>query len=897
MRWVEKLRLRARSLFRRTRVERELDDELRFHLEQQIAENLAAGMSAEEARYAARRSVGGAEQIKEECREMRRVNWFTDLAQDARYGLRMLAKNRGFSAVAILTLALGIGANTAIFTLLHATLWKPLPVEHPEEIYQVLRTSSTGDFKGEFSISYPLFQQLAKAARPWGEVIATGRVNSQKFGLSALPTEHITEESVSADYFSVLHVAPILGRVFELPDDSVLGGNHVAILSAAFWRRRFQSEPSVLGKTIYVDETPYTVVGVAQPGFSGSEAEALVDVWVPVTAPVSKDWMTSPDVNWLRLLARLRPGTDTVRAQSIVESVFQAHLHDVLLPEVDARWKAMLESQHMTLRPAPSGLATTGRKYEKPLLVLLGVVAVVLLIACANIANLILARNATRQHEFQVRLALGASRGRVARQLLTENLILSLAGAGCAVALASCTTRLLISLLPESHVPLAFDLRPDLTVLGFTAAIAVLTAILFGLGPAWRGSGGKPETSLRGGQRITSGGLSGRVLLVGQLALSLPLLLGAGLFLETLRNLQNTDLGFRPENVVVFQLSFPKATSGNRVRQAYAEIQRRLESHAGVAAAGYPSPGGIYDNGGWSGNVEVEGHVNAPGEDNEVGLIGVSPGLFETVGIRLLEGRYINAQDQSMHPPVAVVNESFARYYFGSASPIGRNVTVAAEKKVASEIVGVVHDVKHYGIRERTWRMVYVPMSQAGVFGAFYVRATLGMPALSGIIRAAVAQVDKTAQVEEIRPFEADVDGMISQERLMAILSTVFALLACVLASVGLYGVVAYGVSRRTSEFGIRMALGARQSDIRGLVLRQTLAVILGGVAIGAVLSLALARGLAAAIAGMLYGIRPTDVYVFSAGVLWLMFIALVAAFLPARRASRVDPVVALRYE
>ncbi|HKW96503.1 MAG TPA: ABC transporter permease [Bryobacteraceae bacterium] len=891
MRWGDVVRLRGRSIFRRARVERELDDELRFHFDQQIEENLRAGMSAEEARYAARRVVGGLEQIKEKCRDTRGTNWLTDLQQDIRYGLRTLAKNRGFTAVAILTLALGIGANTAIFTLLHAALWKPLPVEHPEEIYHLMRVSSVGDFKGEFSISYPLFQQLAKAARPWGEVVATGRVGPRKFGIGPLPTEHITGESVSGNYFSVLGVGPILGRVLEAKDDSVLGGNHVAVLSDAFWRRRFQAQPSVLGKTIYVDESPYTVVGVAQPGFAGSEAEAAGDVWIPVTAEVPKEWLTQTGNSWLRLLARLAPGEHASRAQAALEGAFRAHVADALLPSAAPRWKSSLESQHMTIRSAPSGLATTGREYEKPLLALLAVVAVVLLIACANIANLILARNAAREHEIQVRLALGASHGRIARQLFTENLILSLLGAACAVALATWATRLLLSLLPEPEVPLAFDLRPDLAVLGFTAAIAVLTAILFGLGPALRSS--KEQTNLRGGRRITGAAFSGRLLLAGQLALSLPLLVGAGLFLETLRNLEKSDLGFRSEQVTTFDLAFPKATSDERVRQAYGEIQRRLESQAGVAVAGYAWPG-LYDHGGWSNGVEVEGHVNAPGEDNEVGAIGVSPGLFKAAGIGLLQGRYINTEDQATNRPVVVVNQSFARYYFGNTSPIGRHVTMAAKKEVASEIVGVVRDAKHYGIRERTWRMVYVPGSKDGTF---YVRSNLGVPALTAIIRSAVAATDKTAQVERIRPFEADVDSMISQENMVAILSTVFALLACAITTVGLYGVVAYGVSRRTSEFGIRMALGARQSDIRGLVLKQTLVVILGGVALGAAVAWILARVLTSALAGMLYGIQPTDILVFAAGVAWLVAIALLAAFLPARRASRADPMVALRYE
>jgi len=892
MRGVEKLRLRGRTLFRRGSVERELDDELRFHLEQQIAENLAAGMSAEEARYAARRSVGGTEQIKEECRDMRGVNWIRDLTQDIRYGLRALRKNPGFTAVAVLTLALGIGANTAIFTLLHAALWKPLPVENPQEIFHLMRSSAVGDFAGEFSISYPLFQQFAKAAQPWGEVFATGRTGSRKFGLGALPTERITGESVSANYFSVLRVGAILGRVFEAQDDSVLGGNRVAVLSDAFWRRRFQSNPSILGKTIYWDEAPYIVVGVAQPGFHGSEAEASVEVWVPVTASVDKSWMADPNVNWLRLLARLHPGTDAGRAQAILEGAFRAHLADVLMPGASPRWKSMMEAQHMTLRPADSGLATTGRKYEKPLLVLLAVVAVVLLISCANIANLILARNTTRRHEIVVRLALGASRGRIARQLLTENVILSLSGAGFAVLFAAWGTRLLVSLLPQTAVPLAFDLRPDLAVLGFTASVAIVTAILFGIGPALRGSNEKPETSLRGGQRITGTALGGRLLLAGQLALSLPLLVGAGLFLETLRNVEKSDLGFRPKNVIAFDLWFPKGTSENRIRQAYGDVQRRLQSHAGVVVAGY-AWGGIYGDGGWSNGVEVEGHAASAGEDNEVGAIAVGPGLFEAVGMRLLQGRCLDARDQAGNPPVAVVNESFARHYFGGDSAIGRRFKMAGETKVR-EIAGVVRDAKHYGLRERTWRMVYVPEWKGGTF---YVRTNLNAQLVSSIVRTEVAATDKIAQVEEIHPFEADVSGMVSQERMMAILSSVFAVLACLLASIGLYGVVAYGVSRRTNEFGIRIALGAQQSDIRRLVLRQTLVVILSGIAMGTTVAWVLARAASAVISGMLYGIKPTNMLVFSAGAAWLVAIALVAAFLPARRASRIDPMTALRYE
>jgi predicted permease len=899
MRWVEKLRLRGRTLFRHGRVERELDGELRFHLEQQIAENRAAGMTAEEAGYAARRSVGGVEQIKEGCRDMRGVNWIEDLVHDTRYGLRMLRKNPGFTAVAVLTLALGIGANTAIFTLLHAALWRPMPVKNPEEIHHLLRASTSGDFAGEYSISYPLFQQFRTVAQQWSEVLATSKIGQRKFGLTSLVPERITGEAVSSNFFSVLGVSPALGRLFEPRDDSILGGNHVAVLSDAFWKRRFQSDPTVLGKTIYLDDPElnfpvktYTVVGVAQPGFSGIEAEAAVDVWVPATASVDKSWMTDPNVIWLRLLARLQPGTDTRRAQAELESAFRAHLAESVRPNAAPQWKSLLDIQHITLRPAASGLATTGRKYEKSLVVLFAVVAIVLLISCANIANLILARNTARQQEIVVRLAMGASRRRIARQLFTENLILSLSGAVCAGILATWSTRLLVSLLPQSTGPIAFNLKPDFAVLGFTAAIAVLTAILFGLGPALRSSNERPEASLCGGRRITGSALSGRILLAGQLALSLPLLVAAGLFLETLRNLETSDLGFRPENVVTFDISFPKDAADARVRQAYAQIQRRLESHAGVIVAGYAS-GGIYGEGGWMGGVEVEGHVNAPGEDDVVGLIAVSPGLFEAAGMGLLQGRYINAQDGSKSPSVAVVNQSFARYYFANASPIGRHVTLF-EEKLAREIVGVVRDARHYGIRERAWPMVYLPDSKPG---AFYVRTSLSALALSSIIRGEVTATDKIAQVERVRPFEVDVEDMISPERMTAILSAVFGGLACLMVSIGLYGVVAYGVSRRANEFGIRIALGARQSDIRRLVLGQTLLVVLGGVLTGGALALVTARALSAAIGGMLYGIQPTDISVFCGGTVWLIAVSLLAAFIPARRASRVDPMTALRYE
>jgi predicted permease len=748
-----------------------------------------------------------------------------------------------------------------------------------------MRASSEGDFAGEFSYSYPLFQQFSKIASPLGEVFATEVVGPRKFEVNGVSDRRVAGEAVSGNFFSVLRVGPIVGRVLEPQDDTVPGGNHVAVLSYAFWKRRFQSDASVLGRKILYDETPYTVVGVAQLGFTGIDQEVSVDLWVPATA--NQD----PNFNWLRLLVRLHDGVDPRRAQAMFEAAFRTHIADALLPTASPRFKQMLEAQHITVRPAASGLATTGRRYEKPLLVLFAVVTVVLLICCANIANLILARNSARHREIVVRLALGASRARIAWQLFTENLALSLPGAFVGLLLSVWGTHVLVSLLPTSPLPMAFNLQPDFVVFSFTAGVAVATAILFGLGPALRTSREKVEMSLHGGQRVIGSGWSGRLVLAGQLALSLPLLVGAGLFVDTMRNLKSSDLGFYAENVVTFDLSYAKGTSDDRLRQACAEIKQRLESHPGVTVASYGSS--VYGDGGWSGSVNVIGNPS-PGLDNDVGLISAGPGFFKAIGLGLLQGRYLDSQDQAEKPPVALVNESLARHYFGSKSAIGQRIKLSFEPQIIREIVGVVRDAKHYGVRERVWRMVYLPARKGDTF---FVRSNLNTQLLSGTIRADVAASDKVLQVEEIRPLGAVVNDMISQERLTALLSSAFGVLACLIAAIGLYGVVAYSVSRRTNEFGIRLALGAQRGDIRRLVLRQTLAVILCGVAIGIGGALVVVRLLSSTINGMLYGIKSTDISLFVGATISLVAIALLAAFLPARRAMRVDPMEALRYE
>jgi predicted permease len=887
MGWTRSIVTLLQRLSRR-RHEEDLDRELRSHLDLEAEQQQEAGAPPDEAQYAAQRAFGNVTLVKEDIREMWKRTSLEILLKDGHYALRTLRANPLFTLTAVLSLALGMGANTAIFTLLRVSLWKPLPVKEPHQVFHVMRSQPGSEPDREFGYSYVLLRELSEAARSSGDIFAKAAFGLRKFGIDVDSTERVAGEPVSANFFSALRVRPALGRVLESRDDNVFGGNRVAVLSHAFWTRRFRSSPAVLGKAILYNETPYTVVGVAQPGFTGVEAQTPIDIWVPVTADADKAWLNKAHNSWLTLFMRLGPGSDPERVQGVLEAVFQAHLKREILPGVSPHFRPILGGQHITLRPASSGLSMIGRRYEKPLLLLMAVVALVLLVSCANVANLIMARNASRQREINIRLAIGASRRRIVSQLFTEALLIALLGAVCGVLVASWACRLLISLLPESQVPLVFDLRPDSTVLGFTAGVAIVTAILFGLAPAMRACRTDGTLISQSGTRTTARSLNGKMLVAGQLALSLLLLIGAGLFLQTIRNLRSIDLGFRPQNVMTFDLSFPRGTSAERIRQAYQQIQERLESHPGFFSASYAWPG-IYDSGGWSSRAEAEGRPAAPGEDNEVGLIAVGADFFETIGLSLLQGRYLNRHDLN-GSPVAVVNERLARHYFGDTSPIGRHIKLPGNKPELREIVGVVRDAKHYGAREHPWRMVYLPGAKEG---SFLVRSLADSPLVSAYVREVVSAADRTAQIERIRQLPAVVEGTFSRERLIAFLSTAFGALATLLACIGLYGVTAYHLSQRTSELGIRMALGAQAGHIKWLAFRETLLLVLSGSAIGIGGAVAATRY----VSSMLYGVQPAEGSVFAGSILLLSTVALAAGFLPAWRASRIDPLTALRHE
>jgi predicted permease len=885
-----------RRLFLRNRIERELDKELLFHLDQQVKDYVRSGMSEAEARRRVSMNFGTLDEVKEECRDVRPGQWAEIVWKDVRYGLRALRSTPMFTLTVVLSLALGIGANTTVFTLMHVALWKPLPVEAPEQIFQLQRSDP------DQSYSYYLFQNLSDAASPFGELAATANAAPKRFGLTIDSSERVTGEAVSATFFRMLKVSSAAGRVFEPQDDNILGGNRVAVLNYAFWRSRFQADPSALGKSIYYGDKPYVIVGVAQSGFVGVQPGVSVDVWVPVTADLPANDLQAAGSSGLSVLARMNSVVNTGSAQAAWTAGLQRYIQEVRLPRLvpgDSVGKTRLESDRISLRPAGAGLAGIGKQYQEPLTLLMSVVGLVLLISCANVANLVLARNSARRQEIAVRLALGASRMRVASQLMIESLLIALGGLAAGIVLENFAARGLIAMLPMSRPPIVLDPRPDGAVLVFAIAATMATTILFGLLPAIRVIRRIADKDFTSGSRVSGQSLTGRILVMGQLSLSLLLLIGAGLFLGTIRNLKATELGFRPQRVVSFDVTFPRDTPPDRVKQGYQQIRENLQTASGVIAATFVWPS-VYDSGYWSTGIEVEGRPVPVGTYTDFACsVSVGPRFFETIGIGLIAGRYLDERDQDGASPVTVINESLAHAYFQGVSPLGRHITQPGNPPQTREIVGVVRDAKHKGVRQDVCSTEYLPAAGAQNaygsqgYGSFLLLTRSGVQTFSGNIRAAVEATGGGAQIEQIQPLETIVDSMVNQEHMVAILSSAFGGLAVVLAMIGLYGLMAYGVSQRTAELGIRMALGARPNDVQWLVLKETAYLVVIGIAAGVAAALWLTRF----VSNLLYGVQPTDAGVFIASTLLLVVVAALAGYLPARRASRIDPMIALRHE
>src|SRR5579863_944967 len=937
MRWLYKTLLRLRSLFTRDRVEQELNDELRFHLQELIEENLARGMKPEDARYLAQRELGGVEQIKEECRDMRRTNTIENFLSDLRYGLRQLRRSPGFTAVAIITLALGIGANTAIFSLIDAVMLRALPVREPQHLVllnwvskgrtYLIRNydgSSYIDKKGVStgtSFSYPLFEAIRTRQDIFSDVMGFA-TSGQPFNLNIGGQPGLAKgQYVSGDYFSTLGVGAALGRTI-VPSDDAAAAAPVAVISYAYWTRRFGRDLSVVGKAIKVNGVPFTLAGVAAPEFFGLQAGRPIDAWVPLqTLPqVDPSWVrylpkgeTIFSVRtewWVLMMGRLKPGVTARQANAALDVVLQQEAARVEPPPPANRSPDMtLQPPTVDLEAASSGLDELRREFSQPLFVLMCLVGLVLLVACANVANLLLARAESRQKEIAVRLALGAGRRRLVSQLLTESALLAVLGGACGIVLAYWASGVLLAFMSSGGDQIQLSVSPDLRVLAFTAVVSALTGVLFGLAPAFRGTRLDLTPALQGGGRVTgtaprAGGTRfglGKALVVMQAAMSLLLLIGSGLFVRTLRNLEKEDIGFDRRNLLLFTVDSSRSGyHGERLAGVYQEMQRRIEAIPGVRSATMSRHLPINDGYGGEG-VTLEGYTPKPGEAKD-GVLGiyvhfVAPRFFETLRVPLLLGRTIGDADTQGAPRVGVVNRAFARKYFAGTNPIGRRFRFhEAEETSDMAIVGVVGNTIYSDLREEPPPTIYVPYAQHLEmldWMNFEVRTAGDPTSWVGAVRQAVQGVDRNAPLDGVVTQTGQIDQATFQERLFARLVSFFGLLALTLACVGLYGMMSYAVARRTNEIGIRMALGAEKVNILRLVMWEALALTVLGIAMGIPVALAGLR----LIASMLYGVKPVDPLTLVAGALLMLGTAALAGYLSARRAARVDPMVALRYE
>ena len=886
MEWLRRFWFKTRALWRAAELEADMAEEIRAHLDRLEAAGRQAGMPPDAAWDAARRQFGNVTAVKERGREEWQFR-AEHVVKDLRYAWRSLRRNPVFAFAVAGSLTLGIGANVTVLSLMRAALWRPLPINHPEQIVHLQRTNPDNTTGAESSFSYVLFEQLREAARD-AQVVAKTSARQHKFGLDSTSRERVFAEAVSEDFFVVFGVAPALGRTFLAGDDGTGVGRRIAVLSERFWRRRFDADPAVLGRTVFFDETPFTVVGVAARGFDGVDAERQVQVWIPVAADVAitPQWLRDSSFSWLTLFARVPSSANVGVLQTQLDTRFRNHLRGELLPSMSPRFRSMFANEHLQLRSASAGLATTGRRYEPQLRVLAGVAVCLFLICGANVASLVRARNARRQDEFALRRALGASSQRVFQQLLAEGLLVCGLGILGSLFVSPWIGTTLLTLLP-ANPPVSFDLRPDLVVLATATALGLASAVVAIAWPGWRQGTG--QAAVNAGRRSQRPVVS-QLTIAFQLATVLVLLTIAGLSVSMLRRFATVDLGFDPASVLAADLSFPRDAPAARIAATLEGARERLASSGGIESVSYAFPA-VYDAGGTSMAVVPADYTPAPGEDTQAGIMEVGPGFFATLRIPVTDGRVFTSADMAGSPPVVIVNASFIRKYFADRSAVGQSLRVPRPGgSTVVTIVGVVGDVRHYGVRSDPWPMVYAP---GAVSGARLLVRPRQREASLALIRSAVERVDTTAQVEAVRPLEEIVGDMVSRERLLAVLSSVVAVIAVTLAALGLYGIVAYAVTCRRKEFGIRLTLGAQQADIRQLVLKGTSAIVAIGIAGGLAAALLASRTLSRVVPDA----PAVDWPLLFGAASVLVVVTTAAAGIPAWRAARGDPVSTLRSE
>jgi putative ABC transport system permease protein len=878
---LTQLRLLLRSTIRGRQVEQDLDQELQYHLERQVEEGLTAGLAPEEARYAALRALGAITQNKEECRDMRRVNWIEDLVQDLRHGARRLRKNPAFTVVAVLVLALGIGANTAMFSVAYGILLRPLPYVNADRVAVVFMRFFPRDFAfGTLCIRDYLMWKENNHAFEDPSLFRSMRMDVG--GNEGVP-EQMQGASVTAGFFSTFAVRPLIGRTFA-PGDDRPATRSLAVLGESVWRRRFGASSSVVGKTILVNGAPSTVIGVMPGEFRFPRRDTEVWTNLPLNPPTRYGpW-------FYRGVARLKPGVTLEQAQAETNHIGlrmmqqNSYYKRLTLPVLSLR-EALLGT---TLKPA--------------ILVLAGAVGLVLLIAVVNVANLMLARATVREREMALRLSLGASRGRVLRQLLTESVLLAVMGGAVGLAVAWGGIEL-IRVWNPGDLPLIDSVRLDWSALGFMILVSTLTGILFGLAPALHSVRAELNATLKEGGRTGMGRTHGRTrsaLVVSEIALSLMLLVGAGLLLRSFVNLRQVTGGFstQPRQILTMLISpGNRKYKDDRVGLAfYDEVLRRARAVPGVESAAVTDslpP----DRQGDADTFEIEGHALVPGELNPIiSQPAVSSDFFRALGIPLLKGRYFSDRDNRDSRPVAIVSEGFVRRFFGNQEALGQRIKQSGpgygDKWM--EIVGVVGNVKYLGLTVDTDPALYIPFAQSYDPLMFLVVRSPGDAAgLAAALRRNIQSIDPDVTLAQISTMEQMLDLSVSQPRFDTMLLSLFAGIALLLAAVGIYGLIAYSVAQRTHEIGVRMALGAAQADVVRMVARQSASLAVIGIALGLGGAFLLARLLKT----MLFGVGVADALTFVAAPVGILLVVLLATFFPALRATRISPVVALRYE
>jgi predicted permease len=896
---------RIANIFRIGRVERELDEELRFHIEERARQLVAEGLSDVEAQREARRRLGNASALRERSRDVKLVAGLDALVRDLRFGIRLLRRDWVVSLAAVASLGLAIGACTAAFELVDALILRPLPVRNPASLVSLAIIEDPAHGRARTSFNYPLFERLSDAVSGRLDLAALSfQMHSRARIDDSTEEEPVYAQFASGNAFSLLGVTPAVGRVIVPSDDRLGRGNLVAVLSHSFWMRRFGGDPHIVGHRVSVERATYQIVGVARAGFTGVEPGIRTDFWVPLTSNTDGPSFTDAGWHWFKVIGRLEPGHSAEQVRDMMQSVLAAFRRE----QVADRWKPGMPTEgrdrylaaQVTVRPASNGMSDLRANFERPLWILAVVVGLVLLLACSNLANLMLARGAARAREMALRLSIGAGRGRLIQQLLVEAAAISCAAVVCGAVFAWVAAPTIVSLLAPASAPAYLDLRLDWRVLRFIAALGILATVTFGLVPALRASSASPIDALKTGGRLSTRVMLLRPLVATQMAFSLTVVVVAGVLLISFAKLTSVDIGFEPRGLSLVSIELVDPEQGAQGRSAALMLLDQVRAMPDVTSASI-SKWPLMSGAGWSGWIRIPGR---PPDDREVYFLEVTPGFFETMRTRLLNGRDLSTHDFDGAASV-VVNETFARQYFGAESPVGRSFvrpdhTPSGPVDVPQQIVGLVGDAKYNDVREVTPPIVYLPIRgpQPGDHmtmraGTLEVRSSLSEARVGTAIRAAAARVSPRMKVTNVISQRALVTNTMLRERLLAILAGFFALVSLSLAAVGLYGVLSFSVVQQTREIGIRVALGART--------RSVVAGVLSGigvyVALGMVAGLTAGLWLSRFLSAVLFEVLPGDPATIALPLLLLLGVTLLAALLPARQAARVDPIVALRDE